>query len=190
MAFPFAFLQFINGAIDVAVIGVVAGPIEAGLYVVALNVVRPLLVLANTAGLLGFSEGSYGDALPPVRPILGKSIIAGVSWMPIAWFALPLIFGDSFNSSRPVALVLCLSSAVNMAYGYFSQRMLATGRAAIASRAEVGASVVTAVGLLTFSLWGSLEAIDAAVTSLLAYAVKLLILERRSQLQGTRTALQ
>jgi O-antigen/teichoic acid export membrane protein len=177
---PFSVCQHYNNVGDVVIIGIVAGFEVAGYYVIALNVVRPLLVLANTMGLIGFSEGANRGVKRITGWLLARALSVSILWMPVAWFGIQELFGEEYVVAQSTAMVLCISSGVRMVYGYLAQSNLASGNVFGPSIAELLAATVTTLGLFGFAVFLGLQPVHAAIVSLLAYSAKLIYVDRTS----------
>jgi O-antigen/teichoic acid export membrane protein len=91
-------------ALDIVVVGFVAGPLVTGLYSAASRIVAPATVVAGAASSVlmpGSAVMSAPAARKLIRRILAIALIAGISIIPLALVSeamMGIIFGHDYAS--------------------------------------------------------------------------------------------
>lgn len=157
------------------------GAFQAGIYSVAATVAAVPLALGQALGASYFtsvarSEGSERRSVQAQAARAG--IAAGVLVYPISVAAsvllIPVVFGDAFAGSVPVAVIALLGSSAMIASFVVSMALAADAKGIRMSLAQVVSLVLGIVGLLLLGPW--LGAIGAALASAISYLVLLGIL--------------
>jgi O-antigen/teichoic acid export membrane protein len=159
--------------LDQVLLTPLAGPKELGYYAVAVSVAEvPLLGLLAVRDVIFSASTDREDPDIVARATRATTLLAvplclvGILLAPLL---LPPIFGAGFGPSVRMTQVLFLATIPSGISMVGSAGLLASGRPALASRAQLAAAAVTVVAL--FALVPPLGAIGAAYASLLAYLV-------------------
>ncbi len=157
--------------LDQVLLTPLAGPKELGYYAVAVSVAEvPLLGLLAVRDVIFSASTDREDPALVARASRATLLVAvplcliGILLAPLV---LPPVFGAGFGPSVRMTQVLFLATIPNGVAMVLSAGLLASGRPALASRAQLSAAAVTVVAL--FALVPPLGAIGAAYASLIAY---------------------
>ncbi|MEV8235657.1 oligosaccharide flippase family protein [Rhodococcus sp. NPDC077669] len=127
-----------SGRIDQIMILPILGPTGAGLYSIALTVgtlPTPISQAVGASSFAAMSTGNQNHILRSIRQGAALCILTACILSVVAYFAIPIIFGDAFTEAVPAAIIMVTSS-------------IFTGIAFIASMALAGqkkGTVMTAV---------------------------------------------
>lgn len=159
--------------LDQVLLTPLAGPKELGYYAVAVSVAEvPLLGLLAVRDVIFSASTDREDPTIVARATRATILISvplclfGILFAPLV---LPPVFGAGFGPSVRMSQVLFFATIPNGISMVLSAGLLASGRPALASRAQLAAAGVTVVAL--FALVPALGAIGAAYASLVAYLV-------------------
>ena len=163
--------------LDQVLLTPLAGPKELGYYAVAVSVAEvPLLGLLAVRDVVFSASTDREDPTIVARAARSTILLAvplclaGIVLAPVL---LPPIFGAGFGPSVRMAQILFVATLPNGVAMVLSAGLLASGRPALASRAQLAAAAVTVVAL--FVLVPLLGAIGAAYASLIAYLISALL---------------
>ncbi|CAN5906701.1 hypothetical protein BH23ACT2_BH23ACT2_14980 [soil metagenome] len=165
--------QFLNGRLDLILVGLLLTATDVGLYAVATVAGAALVFL----GAAGFTRGLSGETSTfDARGLLAVIAMAALGIVAAPW-ALTLVFGNDFADAAPSARILLIGGIFGYLAATVSGRLIGLG-------APVRASVAQSLGVLTLTVIAvlgprSIEAV--AVASSLGYAATALaghVLER------------
>jgi O-antigen/teichoic acid export membrane protein len=159
--------------LDQVLLTPLAGPKELGYYAVAVSVAEvPLLGLLAVRDVIFSASTDREDPQLVARATRATVLLAVplcVIGILLAPLLLPPIFGAGFEPAVRITQVLFIATIPNGISMVLSAGLLASGRPALASRAQLVAAVATVIAL--FALVPPLGAIGAAYASLIAYLV-------------------
>jgi O-antigen/teichoic acid export membrane protein len=172
--------------LDQALVALLLPNVDLGHYVVALTVANGPLILVFTIANVAFpkiSQQATHDGKLVVfgrylRVCLGLSIAAAISLGIVSYWLVPLLFGEPFRPSVPIAWVLMLGMVPFAAKSMLGDALKAWDRSLAISHAEivglVTAVVALAILLPTFGIIGaawSLVATHVATAIAMAFSL-------------------
>jgi O-antigen/teichoic acid export membrane protein len=172
--------------LDQALVALLLPNVDLGHYVVALTVANGPLILVFTIANVAFpkiSQQTTHDGKLVVfgrylRVCLGLSIAAAISLGIVSYWLVPLLFGEPFRPSVPIAWVLMLGMVPFAAKSMLGDALKAWDRSLAISHAEivglVTAVVALAILLPTFGIIGAAWSLVAThVATAIAMALSL-----------------
>jgi len=159
--------------LDQVLLTPLAGPRQLGYYAVAVSIAEvPLVALLAVRDVIFAASADRGDTALVARASRATILVSVplcIVGIALAPFVVPPIFGHAFEPAVRMTQVLFVATIPNAISLVLTAGLLAAGRPAITSVAQLAAAAVTAIAL--FVLVPPLGAIGAAYSSLLAYAV-------------------
>ncbi len=172
--------------LDQALVALLLPNVDLGHYVVALTVANGPLILVFTIANVAFpkiSQQTTHDGKLVVfgrylRVCLGLSIAAAISLGIVSYWLVPLLFGEPFRPSVPIAWVLMLGMVPFAAKSMLGDALKAWDRSLAISHAEIvglaTAIVALAILLPTFGIIGAAWSLVAThVATAIAMALSL-----------------
>lgn len=157
------------------------GSFQAGIYSVAVTVAAIPLSFGQALGASYFtpmarSEGAERRNLQAaaVRSAAALAVLSCPLLAIAIYFGLPLLFGEKFEGSVPIALISLVGTAAMMTAYVSSMALAAEGRGGIMSVSQI-VSLGLGIALL-YVLGPAFGAVGAAVASTLSYFMLLVIL--------------
>lgn len=150
---------------------------QLGLYTVAVAYSTLPTVLSGTLMTIIAPRIAAGDnALVgrSLRVTIGLMSVGGLGLALLAPVVIPLAFGGGFGASVQMAWILLLAGVPLAGSLVLTAAMTSAGRPGTPALGQLVAAAITVVGLLV--LLPSMQAVGAALVSLLAYSVALVFL--------------
>ena len=146
---------------------------ELGLYAVATSIsLVPVIVPSAVVSAIGPRVSATGDGALSAQSARMTGAAVGVVCLLIAGispFAVPFLFGRDFANVVPILNVLLVAATFGAVGAVTGQALIAGGRPGATVRPQVAGLVTTCILLLL--LLPSMQAMGAAITSLIAYGV-------------------
>jgi glycosyltransferase involved in cell wall biosynthesis/O-antigen/teichoic acid export membrane protein len=168
-------LQYLNARLDLLALPFRVSPAALGLYAVGAAPAQALIFLGSAGALRGLTgEAERRD----MRAIAAVAVLASV-WFFLAPSVIPLLFGDAFRGSIPVARILAIGAVAGFALQEAGGRLVGDSRpGALAIAQGIGAGTFLVGFLIANTITG------VAVASAVSYVVSLvgaeLFLARRT----------
>ncbi len=176
--------QLVNNRVDQLAVAAVLTVAQAGIYAVAASTMFFLLPIAVSHGqgclarvaesrMVRQSKGASASATLD-EVILETLVLAGVITLatgPIGIGVIRLLYGSEFGQSVGLMFILLLGGIPHFAFSALRASSIAVGEPMIASRAQAGAMVVTAVAIVPSLALAGLA--GAALLSVVAYWLRL-----------------
>ena len=175
----------LNERLDQLVISAVLAPVKLGLYVVAVTLTSLINLIGSSVALVALPAlarlRSAPEQIAPARRLialtLGLSTLLAVPMIIFAPQLVELFFGPSFRAAQGPARVLLVAAVLSSTGRALGAILKALGRPLQAGLADAIGLVLTVVALA--ALLPALGLLGAAVASLLAYGVSLLLMISR-----------
>lgn len=156
-----ATLRAFSGQISVLLVGLVAGPAAAGGYRLAFQLGRALAKLSDLLARSMFAEiarvhvvRTAREMRKLVRKSTRFSLIGGVVIIVLLVLigkpALGLVAGEPYLAAYPLLLMLGTAAALDLGGTSFEPALMATGRASLALRLRLAATILQVVLLAIF----------------------------------------
>lgn len=179
----------LSARLDQAIMPIVVGPAQLGLYSVAIAVadISSIITMVVSRNVLAESSGGADKKSVSRTIIVGAvaQLILVASLFIFLPFVLPIVFGISFSHAIPIVHVLLISSFLGYGVNVVSALLSGQGRPGLGSWIQGAAAASTIVLFVAF--WGKLDVIDIAWISVvsqlfaLVLAVAFLILSARNK---------
>lgn len=155
------------------------GPTAAGLYSIAVTVGALSTPIAQSLAAASFNDSVRGDKAvlrSSVKQAVALSVFSSLGLTVAAWIFIPVVFGEEFRASVPVAFIAILGSAFVFVGFQCSMILTAQQRGVRMTLAQVAGAIVS-LGLITplAGIWGPYGvAVATALGSAVAFLVVLL----------------
>lgn len=151
------------------------GAAGAGLYSVAAtmgSLAAPVVESLGNSAFKDLTTGDHRQTIQTVRHAMALSVMSATGLAVVSWFLIPVVFGEAFTDSRPVALITVAASTFS-GVGYVTAIALAAQRHGEQMTLAQVTGLVVGIGLMVPSAltWGPAGAACAiglgSLTSLL-----------------------
>lgn len=174
--------QILNARLDQLLMSFMASPVVLGHYAVATTFAGLPLLASNAVGQHMFaSVAGLPDVISRRRAGRVTLLATSVTTLflalilgPLAYVAIPLVFGPDYEASRRPAVVLLFATVGLAIASSMGQILKGIGRPGLVAYGELTAAIVTVGGLLF--VFEVISALAASLVSLVAYFVAALIL--------------
>jgi O-antigen/teichoic acid export membrane protein len=170
-ALPITVSQLLNHRLDQFLMVGLVSRRQLGLYAVAVTVSSLAGMLANAMNTVLYPKFAAGEDLGVARSLRrGLFAVAciAIATAIVSPVVLPAAFGSAFTDALPMVLILLAASVPLAGVTILSAIFTAGRRILAAGLSEIGALVLTIVGLLL--LLPPLGGVGAAIVSLVAYS--------------------
>lgn len=174
--------SMLNLRLDQMIMAALLEPAFLGLYVVAVTVSGGVNLISYATASLAFPSLSAASGRDQQAALLARflrlclwgSALTALALVLLLPWLLPLIFGENYRASIPVARVLTFAAVISGVNSVLASGMKGTGYPLASTYSELCGLVVTAAGL--YLLLPAFQILGAAIASLLAYCASFLLL--------------